>query len=113
MSQPLIPSGGRQRSNTAHSLTRQSQNESPFSPNGLLARSNKVGTAQGGATTGRGVATGDRNAIGKPMLDVSECSQFPQGSLLRSVEDAGIGETGPVIDREKRSEGSVDVGEAF
>jgi hypothetical protein len=108
-----LPSGGRQRSNTTHNPNRQPQHESPFSPSGLLGRSSKVNASQGGATTGRGVATGDRNAIGKPMLEVSEQSPFVQGSLLRNMHDSGFGETGAVIDREKRDEPTVDVGEPY
>lgn len=83
----------RQRSNTTRS-TRQapalpisSPNESPFLPTGLLARPS---TTQGSSMTGRGVATGDRNASGQPLLDLTQPSQFADGSLLRSVEERRI-----------------------
>jgi hypothetical protein len=59
--------------------------ESPFAPTGLIARS---GATQGAAMTGRGVATGNRNMIGRPLIDISEKSKFPEGSLLRSAEQA-------------------------
>jgi hypothetical protein len=57
--------------------------QSPFAPTGLIARS---GVTQGAAMTGRGVATGNRNMTGRPLLDIAEKSQFPAGSLLRSAE---------------------------
>ncbi|KAK2749503.1 hypothetical protein FQN55_003200 [Onygenales sp. PD_40] len=65
--------------------------DSPFAPMGLLARSAKASTAQGWHDTGRGVATGDRNVIGRPMLDLSQGSQFAEGSLLRGVEAGEVG----------------------
>lgn len=75
--------------------------EGPFSPNGLLARSGTIARAQGAAGGGRGVATGDRNGIGRPLVDLSEQSEFSQGSLLRQVEEwnDGNGIPEPVIDR--------------
>ncbi|KAL1959927.1 hypothetical protein VTO42DRAFT_595 [Malbranchea cinnamomea] len=57
--------------------------ESPFTPGGLLARSK----SQGVSKTGRGVATGYRDVVGKPLLDFSEPSQFAEGSLLKAVEE--------------------------
>ncbi|WEW56219.1 hypothetical protein PRK78_001658 [Emydomyces testavorans] len=101
----------RQRSHTMRSThhsgaaaSTTSPPETPFIPTGLLAQS-KVSHAQGSAQTGHGVATGNRNASGRPLLDVSEPSRFAEGSLLRSVEQSGTGEDGhghgPVIDREK------------
>ncbi|EEH37263.1 hypothetical protein PAAG_07819 [Paracoccidioides lutzii Pb01] len=84
-----------------------SQGQEPlFSPTGLLARS--ISTSHGHTpAVGHGVATGDRNNFSKPMLDISQDSQFVEGSLLREVE---VGEVGkgvggklpipvPVIDR--------------
>ncbi|PGH09815.1 hypothetical protein GX51_00502 [Blastomyces parvus] len=75
---------------------------SPFAPTGLLARAATT-TARPGRRphhnpheTGRGVATGDRNNFAKPMVDLSEDSQFVAGSLLRGVE---AGEAGKASDR--------------
>lgn len=58
-----------ERSNTSEHL---------FVPNSLLSRS--LSTTSG-KRTGRGVATGNRNAT-KPMLDLTEEKPFAQGSLL-------------------------------
>ncbi|KKZ61223.1 hypothetical protein EMCG_04178 [[Emmonsia] crescens] len=82
--------------------------ESPFAPTGLLARATtaSIGTARPGwQDTGRGVATGDRNNFTRPMLDLSQDSQFVEGSLLRGVEAGEVGKgarvpvPAPVIDR--------------
>ncbi|KAI9880871.1 MAG: hypothetical protein M1830_010466 [Pleopsidium flavum] len=75
---------------------------------GLLAR---TGTSQGGTGKGRGVVTGDRNAKG-PMLDVDEKSQFAPGSLLAHAEQH-TSSSGPVLEREKRTEIDVAVGEGI
>ncbi|OAX78657.1 hypothetical protein ACJ72_07033 [Emergomyces africanus] len=76
--------------------------ESPFAPTGLLARAATTRTTHPGRhDTGRGVATGDRNNFTRPMVDLSQDSQFVQGSLLRGVEEAAKGPPLPasVIDR--------------
>ena len=73
---------------------------------GLLASNSQ---SQGGTGTGRGVMTGDRTAKA-PMLDVGEESQYKPGSLLDRVERSEGGPM-PVIEREKRREVSVGVGE--
>lgn len=75
---------------------------------GLLA---KTGSSQGGTGRGRGLVTGDRHAKG-PMLDVSEKSRFVPGSLLAHVEQ-NTGSGGPVIEREKRLEITMAVGEGL
>jgi len=75
---------------------------------GLLAR---TGTSQGGMGKGRGVVTGDRNAR-EPMLDVSEESRFAPGSLLAHVEQHTCS-SGPVLEREKRTEVNAAVGEGM
>ena len=56
--------------------------------------------------------TGSRTAK-EPMLDVAEQSEFAKGSLLERVEreQGRRGEEGPVIEREKRREVDVKVGE--
>ncbi|EGC46898.1 conserved hypothetical protein [Histoplasma capsulatum var. duboisii H88] len=80
---------------------------SPFAPTGLLARAATISAARSGARpdTGRGVATGDRNNFKKPMLDISQDSQFAEGSLLRGAEVDKVGKGAkvpvavPVIDR--------------
>jgi len=93
-----VPSVNRNRSNTARSLRQDPQphrpsqmssaegsptvQANPFQPNSLLA-STRV-ASQGKPFTGRGVATGDRNAT-QPMLDLSPENPFAEGSLLRQL----------------------------
>ncbi|KAI9791353.1 MAG: hypothetical protein M1833_001544 [Piccolia ochrophora] len=84
----------------------QEKDEDGFT--GLLARQ---GDSWGGASQGRGVMTGDRQAR-EPMLNVSERSNFAPGSLLAHVEHE-TGSGGPVIDREERREVTVNVGEGL
>lgn len=76
---------------------------------GLLA---KTGPSQGGRGGGRGVMTGHRGAKG-PMLDISEPSHYAPGSLLAQVQSHGSSgaEAGPIIDRSKDAEMTVNVGE--
>ena len=100
--------GGRPRATTGAGPPPEKDNEA-FIEGGLLARTSSK-RAQGGARTGHGVRTGDRNAVGKPMIDLQMKSQFADGSLLRQVE-AYTGPDGLVVDREKRLEGKVRVGE--
>lgn len=57
----------------------------PFIPNGLVALSASIPSAQAGSGVGRGIATGDRHAT-RPLLDMTPQSQFAEGSLLRSIE---------------------------
>lgn len=89
-----VPAPGRRRANTVKS---QHQNHTPldpfaspsdatpFIPNGLVALSGSIPSAQAGSGVGRGVATGDRHAT-RPLLDLTPQSQFAEGSLLRSIE---------------------------
>lgn len=77
-------------------------NSSAFTGGGLLAR---AGYSQGHAPIGHGVMDGSK-AKG-PMIDLSENSQFPAGSLLATVARVQ-GAGGPVIERDKRQ--SVDLG---
>lgn len=58
--------------------------DGPFIPNSLLASSTRMSNSQRTAGTGKGVATGDRNAA-RPMLDMSPESPFVEGSLLRQL----------------------------
>ncbi|EFR01287.1 hypothetical protein MGYG_04292 [Nannizzia gypsea CBS 118893] len=44
----------------------------PFAPTGLVAQSQKLTVSQGASSKGRGVATGDRKKMGKPLLDMSQ-----------------------------------------
>lgn len=74
---------------------------------GGLLDSNSRG--QGGASTGRGVLTGDRQAK-EPMLDVGEERQYAPGSLLERVEKQDGG-SHPIIEREKKREVVAAVGE--
>lgn len=80
----------------------------PFTGTGLLARSASRRT-QGGQGTGRGVPA----PRGKPMVDLSAESDFVDGSLLRKLEAWAVqnGDAEPKIDREKRVEASIKVGE--
>ena len=76
---------------------------------GLLATTGV--TTQGGTGRSRGVMMGNRNVKG-PMIDVSEKSRFVPGSLLAHVEqNTGCG--GPTIEREKRREVNMAVGEGL
>jgi hypothetical protein len=100
------PAGGRRLSIDG---TRPSIDDgSPFTGTGLLATRMRDSRPIG---TGRGVATGVRNAKA-PMFDVNQRSHFQEGSLLRSVE-VHTGGSGPVIGREKRIEDDVRVGEGL
>ena len=82
-----------------------------FTGTGLLGRS-KSRRTQGGIGHGYGVKTGDRNQIGKPLVDLRMGSQFSNGSLLRQVEASnGEDERGLIFDRAKRLETDVEVGE--
>ncbi|EEA24131.1 hypothetical protein TMatcc_007205 [Talaromyces marneffei ATCC 18224] len=56
-----------------------------FIPNGLVALSANIPSAQAGSGVGRGIATGDRHAT-RPLLDISPQSPFAEGSLLRNIE---------------------------
>jgi hypothetical protein len=80
----------------------------PFTGSGLLAR-NASRRTQGGRGSGRGVI----GAKGKTLVDLSSESEFANGSLLRKLEAWSVqnGEIEPKIDREKRVEASVRVGE--
>jgi PH domain len=100
--------GGRPRPSIDVGRPQFNDNEA-FTERGLLARTLSK-RAQGAGATGHGVRTGDRNAIGKPMIDLQMGSQFVNGSLLRQVE-AHTGGDGPLIDREKRHEENVRIGE--
>jgi hypothetical protein len=106
---PLIwAEGGRARSCAAAGEP-QLNDEGAFVQGGLLARTSSK-RAQGGSGTGHGIRTGDRNAKGKPMIELQMRSQFADGSLLRQVE-AHSGGDGPVIERGKRHEESIRMGE--
>ena len=85
--------------------------EMAFTGTGLLGRT-KSKRAQGGIGHGYGVKTGDRNNTGRPLVDLKIESQFVDGSLLRQVEAyQGEDERGLVVDRAKRRETDVRVGE--
>ncbi len=73
---------------------------------GLLASHSR---GQGGARTGRGVMTGNRQAK-EPMLDVGQERQYAPGSLLEQVERQDEG-SHPIIDREKKRNIRAAVGE--
>ncbi|KAI9760664.1 MAG: hypothetical protein M4579_001528 [Chaenotheca gracillima] len=110
------------RNRTTHDDDVDSYSSDGDSPESLDAFTGLLGNLpanthnQGGTGTGRGVRTGDRMAKG-PMLDVREPSHFTKGSLLEKVErkrtESGSGPEGPVIEREKRYEMDVGVGEGI
>ncbi|OQU96246.1 hypothetical protein CLAIMM_02354 [Cladophialophora immunda] len=81
--------------------------DGPFTGTGLLARSASR-RSQGGHRSGRG-------APGKPLVDLTPTSEFTDGSLLRKMEamapQQGVPE--PKIDRLKRREVDIAVGEGF
>jgi hypothetical protein len=80
-----------------------------FTGQGLLARTFSKRT-QSGSRTGHGMKGSD----GKPLVDLSLGSKFADGSLLRQVEAwKGEDARGLVIDREKRVERSMKVGEGY
>lgn len=80
-----------------------------FTGKGLLAR-NLSKRAQGASRSGHGV----RGSDGKPLVDLNLSSKFADGSLLRRVEAwKGDDERGLVVDREKRVERSMKVGEGY
>ncbi len=81
-----------------------------FTGTGLLGRSASRRT-QGGSRTGHGVAGAD----GKPLVDLEPASDFTDGSLLRRMETVAArnGAFQPKIDRQKRKEVDVAVGEGF
>ena len=87
---------------------REEEENQAFTGSGLLARSASRRT-QGGHGTGRGIAA----PKGKPMVDLSAESEFADGSLLRRLEAFAElnGEADPIIDREKRVEANLKVGE--
>ncbi|OCT46198.1 hypothetical protein CLCR_01093 [Cladophialophora carrionii] len=84
--------------------------EGPFTGTGLLARSASRRT-QGGSRAGHATAGAD----GKPLVDLASTSEFTDGSLLRRMESlaARQGAFEPKIDRQKRKEVDVAVGEGF
>jgi hypothetical protein len=88
-----------------------SSDDLAFTGTGLLGRS-KSRRSQGGIGHGYGIKTGDRNQIGKPLVDLRMGSQFSNGSLLRQVEASnGEDERGLIFDRVKRLETDIRVGE--
>jgi hypothetical protein len=93
---------------TVESNARDDVENQPFTGTGLLARSASRRT-QGGQHSGRGV-TGVK---GKPLVDLSGNSEFAEGSLLRKLEAWSVqnGEVEHKIDREKRVETNIKVGE--
>ena len=84
--------------------------EVAFTGRGLLSRSGTTKT-QGGRGTGRGVA----GQQGKPLVDLNLQSEFADGSLLRKLEVSTVqnGDTGLKVDRQKRVEANMKVGEGF
>lgn len=76
--------------------------QAAFTGEGLLAQQHRQGW--GGETKGRGVIDGSR-AGGRPLVDLSQDSNFVKGSLLNQVERAEGGHVpAPVFDRGTRPE---------
>jgi hypothetical protein len=104
-------SGNAMTMKSSSSFTEPSSNDLAFTGTGLLGR-NKSRRAQGGIGHGYGIKTGDRNQVGKPLVDLRMGSYFSDGSLLRQVETFnGEDERGLVFDRAKRLETDIQVGE--
>ena len=81
-----------------------------FTGKGLLARHASI-KSQGGRNTGRGV----QGKKGEPLVDLNEQSEFADGSLLKQLDawKRANGADGAKVDREKRVEGNVKVGEGY
>ena len=81
-----------------------------FTGTGLLARSASK-RSQGGKRSGHGV----HGEPGKPLIHIEPTSEFTDGSLLRQIEAWNVahGGGGPKIDRVKRMETTISVGEGF
>ena len=75
---------------------------------GLLALET---SGQGDLGHGKGFRTGDRHAK-TPLMDLREGSRYAPGSLLAQAERYDGGDRRPVIEREKKKELDVTVGEA-
>ncbi|KAI9696153.1 MAG: hypothetical protein M1820_008294 [Bogoriella megaspora] len=89
-----LPGGLPSPLHQANATPRLSLEQEGFTREGLLAQLRKEG--QGGAATGRGVATGwgDGKA---PMLDLREERRFVKGSLLAGRERDGVGGIGEAL----------------
>ena len=97
---------------SAGAVPRQGSNspeKGPFIDSGLLAKGDR---GRGGIGHGRGVKTGDR-AARTPMMDLTEASRYAPGSLLATVERHHEGQSGLVLDREKKREVAIAVGEGM
>jgi hypothetical protein len=82
-----------------------------FTGTGLLSRS-KSRRTQGNIGHGYGLKTGDRNHVGEPLVDLIVAGRFADGSLLRPLETTRDDvKRGLVVDRARRSEADVRVGE--
>ncbi|KAK3679772.1 hypothetical protein LTR78_000148 [Recurvomyces mirabilis] len=82
-----------------------------FTGEGLLA-SSQAQAGWGGGDKGHGVVV-DGPRAKAPLVDFQEASRFVPGSLLNRVEAVEGGPGRPVIDREKRVERDVRVGEGY
>ncbi|KAF2208313.1 hypothetical protein CERZMDRAFT_101382 [Cercospora zeae-maydis SCOH1-5] len=107
-------SGGFSQAQTSQSLQRGPSLRKPqpeaFTGEGLLA---SAANRQGWGTSdkGRGVIDGSR-AGGKPLVDINYDSNYAKGTLLNKVEKSQGGPVqAPIIDREKREEVDIKVGE--
>jgi hypothetical protein len=89
----------------------EAEEKGPFTGSGLLARSASR-RAPGGGRSGRAASGAGAS---KPLVDLQLTSEFTDGSLLREMEvmAAQKGALEPKIDRQKRTEVKVSVGEGF
>lgn len=103
------PANDWRRADTRPPAQNDEKEEQAFTGKGLLGRAFSK-SARGASRYGHGVKVSD----GKPLVDLSLNSKFADGSLLRQVEAwKGDDERGLVIDREKRVERSMKVGEGY
>ncbi|KAK4565846.1 hypothetical protein LTR86_003695 [Recurvomyces mirabilis] len=99
------------RPGTASRAKSDENADAAFTGEGLLASSHAQ-AGWGGADKGRGIVVDVSGAKG-PLVDFQEASRFVPGSLLNRVEAVEGGPGRPVIDREKRVERDVRVGEGY
>ncbi|KAF3479456.1 uncharacterized protein GIQ15_06432 [Arthroderma uncinatum] len=103
-------SSSRHRSNTGHGAPKSYQQQQqgplvdlngggypghvpgafPFLPGGLVAQSQKAGNSQGASTRGRGIATGRRDKISRPLLDISHITENIEAPVLGSESSGSV-----------------------
>ncbi|OAP55676.1 hypothetical protein AYL99_09828 [Fonsecaea erecta] len=107
----MIESATTTTNNGGHAAADDTSKDGPFTGTGLLARS-----ASRRSQDSHGQRSGRGGAPGKPLVDLTPTSEFTDGSLLRKMEAMAPPTQGvlePKIDRQKRREVDVAVGEGF